>query len=258
MMIATARALSFAGFLLLLLEPSKGFSLHPTSRRESQANFLRPSPSSRLNVVSETTGKNFRQEEGEQEEQFFFIRQCLPAEVGAAADILTEAFFKSNTNPFTYQLERLTTYLSLEGTYPKPGSRHALLVACHVKDGKVLGLAEIDDRPTEDPKATPRPYMFNVAVDSKWQRKGIAKALVLSCEAVARRRWDKTYVYLKVRASSEPATTMYESLGYVTRESRLEKLNKKYLDLLIMSKDISLDQENTDRTVQDLGPTSIF
>ena len=207
--------------------------------------------SSKLSVVGEKSGSTLIQEE-EEEERFFFIRKCLPAEVGPAADILTEAFFKQGTNPITYQWERLTTYLSLEGLYPKPGTRHVIYVACHSKTGKVLGLAEIDDRPAPptDQYATPRPYMFNVAVNPKWQRKGIARALVSSCEDVAR-AWGKPQVWLKVRSTSKAAIAMYESMGYVTRYQRVELLNKKYLDLIIMSKYIITGYEDDDEDYND-------
>ena len=175
---------------------------------------------------------------------FFFIRKCLPAEIGQASDILTEAFFKENTNFISYQWERLTTYLSLEGTYPKPGERHALFVACESKTGKVLGVAEIDDMPSRDRNATPRPYMFNVAVKPQCRRKGIASALVLACENIAR-AWGKTHVYLKVRDNSGTAISMYEKLGYETKSSKVEKLNNKMQHLIIMSKNIGSGRNST-------------
>ena len=239
--------------LLLSLVATDGFTILPRTSIALQTRNTQHQFSFKLHIEKEKIGSNLSQEE--EEEPVFFIRKCLPAEVGAAADILTDAFFKQNTNPITYQWERLTTYLSLEGTYPKPGTRHALFVACHAKTGKVLGLAEIDDRPaTNDRNATPRPYMFNVAVDPKWQRRGIAKALVLSCENIAR-TWNKPQVFLKVRDTSKEAIAMYESLGYVTRSARVELLNKKYLNLLIMSKYIVTgfeDDDENDMTVKNI------
>lgn len=232
--------------LFISVVATDGFAVLPRSHlaaRQEQNTHQFPS---KLSVVGEKIGNDLRQEK-EEEECFFFIRKCLPAEVGPAADILTEAFFKQGTNPITYQWERLTTYLSLEGLYPKPGTRHVIYVACDNKTGKVLGLAEIDDRPSapNDQYATPRPYMFNVAVNPKFQRKGIAKALVSSCEEVAR-AWGKPQVWLKVRSSSKAAVAMYESLGYIKRYQRMELLNKKYLDLVIMSKYIVSGYEDDD------------
>ena len=244
-----------ASALSICVLATDGFAVLSRSHLAGRQEYNTHQFPSKLSVVGEKTGKDLRQGKGE-EERFFFIRKCLPAEVGPAADILTEAFFKQGTNPITYQWERLTTYLSLEGLYPKPGTRHVIYVACDKKTGKVLGLAEIDDRPApNDQYATPRPYMFNVAVNPKYQRKGIAKALVSSCEDVAR-TWGKPQVWLKVRSSSKAAVAMYKSLGYVTRYQRVELLNKKYLDLIIMSKYIVSGYEDDDEqgdimTVQD-------
>lgn len=208
--------------LLFVVRPTEAFSVH----RGKQI-------STRLSVVAEKepASADSQSEKG----KTFFIRRCLPAEIRQASDILTDVFFREKTNFITYQWERITTYLSLESSYPKPGERHALFVACHYKTGRVLGLAEIDDAPAKDRYATPRPYMFNVAVDPKWRRKGIARDLVLACEGAAR-EWNKSEVYLKVRDTSKPAIAMYESLGYVIRTSRVEKLNNQYQSLIIMSK----------------------
>lgn len=217
--------------LLLSLRTNAGFSV--TDGRQCPRLV-----SSRRFVVSEREASCTNNSPGE--DDLFFIRPCLPAEVGAAADILTDAFFKDNTNFITYQWERLTTYLSLEGTFPKPGDRCVIFVACHAIDGRVLGLAEIDDRPSRNSKDTPRPYMFNVAVDSKWRRRGIARALVLACENFARTAWGTPQVYLKVRDTSQAAIAMYESLGYIQKYARVERLNNKYQNLIVMSKDITI------------------
>jgi ribosomal protein S18 acetylase RimI-like enzyme len=215
---------------LLSLRTNAGFSVIDGRQRPRLASW-------RNSVVSEREASCTI---SHGEDEIFFIRKCLPAEVGAAADILTDAFFKENTNFITYQWERLTTYLSLEGTYPRPGDRRVIFVACHATNGRVLGLAEIDDMPSKNPNDTPRPYMFNVAVGPKWRRKGIASALVLACEKFARTAWGKPQVYLKVRDTSKAAISMYESLGYTQRSARVERLNSKYQNLIVMSKDITI------------------
>jgi len=246
--------------LLLSLAKTEGFFLQPRSELHFGSlplNTLHPSPTpTYLSVVGEKSAAPACDKS--EDEPIFFIRHCLPAEIGGAADVLTEAFFKENTNFFTYQCERLATFLSLQGGIPKPGERSALFVACHAKDGTVLGLAHIDDRPApRDPNATPRPYMFNVAVDSKWQRKGIASALVSSCEAVAR-KWGKTHVYLKVRDNSEAAIALYEHLGYEKLESRVEFLNKKYQSLIIMTKYVYVDDEENYTDTEDEKRITMF
>jgi len=225
--------------LIYALGTSEAFSVVP-SNLSVRSPLVVEAPSF-LEVVREKSGITA----STKNEDLFFIRKCLPADVGQASDILTDAFFKENTNCFTYQWERLTTYLSLESTYPKtPWERHTLFVACHSKSGMVLGLAEIDDRPSKVENATPRPYMYNVAVHPKFRRKGIAKALVLACEEMAM-EWDKPEVYLKVRDLAEPAVNMYKSLGYQILSTKLERLNKKTLNLHVMSK-LVLSQDEMD------------
>lgn len=114
-----------------------------------------PPRAGRLQVVADKSAGSIQQSE---ENDLFFIRRCLPAEINQVSDILTDVFFKENTNFITYQWERLTTYLSVESTYPKPGERHALFVACHSRTGRVMGVAEIDDLPFRD--IAERPYMY--------------------------------------------------------------------------------------------------
>jgi ribosomal protein S18 acetylase RimI-like enzyme len=217
--------------LLLSLRTNAAFSVTDCRHRPRLA-------ASRHSVVSEREASSGTSSHGD--DDVFFVRHCLPGDVGAAADILTDAFFKENTNFITYQWERFTTYLSLEGTYPRLGDRRAIFVACHAINGRVLGLAEIDDTPSKKNNDTPRPYMFNVAVDPKWRRKGIARALVLACESFARTAWEKPQVYLKVRDTSKEAIAMYESLGYIQKFARVERLNNKYQNLITMSKDITI------------------
>jgi ribosomal protein S18 acetylase RimI-like enzyme len=231
--------------LFLLAFPAQSFSASSSNKglpRTQSYNSL--GSITQLSVVTE---RGTPAGETVKDDNFFFIRKALPAELGAASDILSEVFFKENTNFLTYQWERLTTYLSLESTYPKPGDRHCLFVACHATDGKVLGLAEIDDRPSKTADATPRPYMFNVAVDPKWRERGIARSLVLECEEIARKEWNKPTVFLKVRDTSKLAVAMYKSLGYKERSNKIERLNDKYQNLIVMSKTVMVDGDDGER-----------
>lgn len=133
------------------------------------------------------------------QQRLFQIRPALMVDMGRASKILSDGFFKHKTNVFTYQWERLITYLSLESTFPKPNSYHEIFVACCAQTGTVWGMVEVDGRPnsnrTKTASATPTlktnnntsrdddgPYMCNLAVDDQRQRLGIATALVAECE----------------------------------------------------------------------------
>ena len=172
---------------------------------------------------------------------FYFIREADFADLGSSARILTDGFY-GDTNFITYNIERLNTFLSLESTFPQPGSIsgavHSMLVACRQTDGKVLGFAEIDGRPTKDENAAPRPYMCNLAVCPKWRRKGIAKALVNRSEDKAV-QWGKSEMFLKVREANDDAINMYKSLGYEVQSIKTEEMRgKPPQSVLLMKKEL--------------------
>lgn len=139
-----------------------------------------------------------------------------------------------------------------------------MFVACSSRTGKVLGFAEVDtcslkkdcneviecgiDEIGKSKSDLPRPYMYNLAVDKQWQRKGIATALVDACENfvanmeqphddvaimqykkmgysdpsllaacnefVANLVEEERWLYLRVRKSNAEAISFYRRLGY--------------------------------------------
>ena len=71
--------------------------------------------------------------------------------------------------------------------------KRKLFVACQKETGVVLGMVEVDARAQREPSSLPNiirnvetnqilPYMCNLAIDRKYQRRGIAKSLVRHCE----------------------------------------------------------------------------
>mmetsp|Transcript_7787 Transcript_7787/g.11608 ORF Transcript_7787/g.11608 Transcript_7787/m.11608 type:complete len:218 (-) Transcript_7787:203-856(-) len=160
-----------------------------------------------------------------------FSAKRIHADLGRAAKILTDGFFADNTNFITYNVERLKTFLSLESTYPgaSDGGLRSMIVACRNEDGFVLGFAELDCRPKtelheKDPTLAPRPYMYNLAVDQRWKRRGIAAALIKMCEEKAL-ECNREAMYLKVREGNEAATLLYQKAGYEVASSGDEELN---------------------------------
>lgn len=153
--------------------------------------------------------------------------------MGRASEILADGFYRHKTNFFTYQIEKLNIYLSLDSTYPYRSNipnaiKHAMLVACRYPDGQVIGFCEVDDQEPgtgtfkgmrkDSARDAPRPYMCNLAVDRTWHRRGVAKALVYACERqIYSSEWTEissSYLFLKVRSTNEAAISLYKSLGY--------------------------------------------
>jgi ribosomal protein S18 acetylase RimI-like enzyme len=207
-----------------------GFS--PTSTTSTRFIFALPS-SSKVERISSTKSRALPN--GDKEDPFL-IRPALMVDMGRGSKILSDGFFKSKTNFITYQFERLQTYLSLESCFPKPNTNHEIFVACCARRGTVWGMVEVDARTSSASslRDTPKdgPYMCNLAVDSQYQRMGIAASLVEECERQVR-EWhqleqrllnsavdDPTIVpvrnslSLKVRDNNHPAIRLYSKLGY--------------------------------------------
>ncbi len=172
----------------------------------------------------------------------FFIRPSLSADVGRASQILADGFFKYKTNFLVYHWERLETYLSMESTFPKPNTLHQIFVACDCQSGRVLGMAEVDARVPMKSVENTGPYMCNVAVDEKYQRQGIASALIKRCERQVEEWYLETEgkifcsLYLRVRTSNKAAVGMYSKLDYISILQ--EKENRTGETVIVMQKQL--------------------
>lgn len=158
--------------------------------------------------------------------------------MGPASRILADGFF-GDRDFFTYQIQKLTTYLSLESDFPKERDQHIMLVACQANDGKVVAVCDVDNRPA---LKNQRPYMCNLAVDKGWRGKGLAKALISECENIAKEQWKDTKLKLKARQRNEAAISLYKSLGY---QIDSEGYDASYMDhLVVMKKDFVVERTN--------------
>jgi len=194
----------------------------------------------------------------------YFVREAMVVHLGPAARILTEEFYSARTNFITFQIELLKTTLSLESTFPgNTGSSTSnrrlqqMFVACESKSGKVVGFAEVDARPlggNSDDSGINRSYMYNLAVDNKWKRKGIATELIRACEVFVSDMHEictENRLYLRVRSCNDAAISLYKSLGYdeVDPESlslTKEDINSNSLEegeLVLLAKDLPIDAE---------------
>jgi len=193
----------------------------------------------------------------------YFITNALVVHLGPAARILTEEFYSSRTNFITFQIEKLKTTLSLESTYPGNNGNarrlQQMFVACESTSGRVVGFAEVDARPlgtgsSTDPKGLNRSYMYNLAVDKKWKRKGIATELIRECERFVSDMHElcaENRLYLRVRSCNLAAIELYTNLGYIEVDPSSisltrEDINSNSLEegeLILLAKDLPMDAE---------------
>ncbi|KAL9183707.1 hypothetical protein ACHAXT_004563 [Thalassiosira profunda] len=228
-----------------------------------------------------TPGRNVRSRVEEnadgQKERDFFVADAQFVHLGPAARILTEEFYSQRTNFITFQIERLKTVLSLESTFPNAQNSlrkeytsrplQQMIVACNAKNGEVIGFAEVDARPlnnsnnyisAEEPEPNDsgmlRSYMYNLATDKRWKRKGVASALVEACEQFVIDRHDtcvEKRLYLRVRRCNDAAVGLYWKLGYTEMDPETialsnEDINSGSLEegeLILFAKDLPLDGE---------------
>ena len=169
-----------------------------------------------------------------------------------------ESTFPNNQQKFQNEFSRRST-LSLQH----------MIVACSSKNGQVVGFAEVDARPlsvtgkngglenevaviSEDNIL--RSYMYNLAVDKQWKRKGIASALVRSCEQFVIDMHDicvEKRLYLRVRKTNHAAIALYESLGYREMLPEVIQLSKEDInsgsleddELILFAKDLPMAEQ---------------
>jgi ribosomal-protein-alanine N-acetyltransferase len=74
-----------------------------------------------------------------------------------------------------------------------------------VENGELIGFIAGDPRPSEGVS-----WVATIAVDPRYQRRGIGRALLHACEA----KTTMPSMKLTVRMSNEPAISLYEKEGY--------------------------------------------
>lgn len=95
-------------------------------------------------------------------------------------------------------------------------------------------------------------YITNVAVASSYRRQGVGRALIQSLQTQARAN-NLTFVTLEVRASNEPAITLYRQMGFTMVGMRFHFYTMPDEDALLMTwyaaTDSPLQNEGKERTV---------
>mmetsp|Transcript_14062 Transcript_14062/g.24040 ORF Transcript_14062/g.24040 Transcript_14062/m.24040 type:complete len:409 (-) Transcript_14062:146-1372(-) len=97
---------------------------------------------------------------------------------------------------------RLRQSLAVSGVSPNQDDRHRHSVAQVAED--IVPLSN----------ETPFVYIQNVAVDSRFRRKGVAQLLMNYCERAVMYQLNKKAVYLHFEMGNEAAQKLYSSLGY--------------------------------------------
>jgi ribosomal protein S18 acetylase RimI-like enzyme len=151
----------------------------------------------------------------------FVIREVQENDLGAAANILADAFSK-DLNFIAQRVERMNTYLSLKSRFEtfryaeRSGALQCMLVAVDREtQTTIMGVCEVDNRPPGgEINPAPRPYISNLAVHNEFRRKGAATALVLESENIVRGSWGKPRLHLRVEKDNAAAQAMYERCGY--------------------------------------------
>ena len=97
-----------------------------------------------------------------------------------------------------------------------------------VEDGRVIGYigmsAVIDEG-----------YLFNVAVDRQYRKKGVGSALVRELVTFCQKR-NYAFLTLEVRESNAPAISLYSRFGFVRVGERKNYYSKPVENALLMTK----------------------
>ena len=163
----------------------------------------------------------------------FYIRDANFNDLSTASVILVDSFHQpSMLKPYHLirELDRL------QSNFPYGDKKHSMYVAYAEKDGSVLGFCDVDARPSKLPNAPPRPYLSDLAVDVRWRRRGIARALISACERKAM-EFGYRVLYLRVKYYNHAAVLMYAGMGYEIMEDDVIGVHD---DTLLLRKEFTL------------------
>lgn len=120
---------------------------------------------------------------------------------------------QSGNDNIRYDMEHVF-YVACTSVLPKSSERDRNMATMVVGQEKIVGFVEVDRRPGTKQNDPPRPYLSDLAVHRKYRRKGIAKALIQTCEKQVMEGWKQGCLYLRVDRENFAARNMYMTMGY--------------------------------------------
>eukprot|EP00547_Thalassionema_nitzschioides_P014459 CAMPEP_0194246688 /NCGR_PEP_ID=MMETSP0158-20130606/15418_1 /TAXON_ID=33649 /ORGANISM="Thalassionema nitzschioides, Strain L26-B" /LENGTH=123 /DNA_ID=CAMNT_0038982651 /DNA_START=335 /DNA_END=703 /DNA_ORIENTATION=- len=109
----------------------------------------------------------------------------------------------------------------LQSNYPYDSENHQMFVAIDTattEDRKVIGFADIDDRPATRRIDPPRPYMSDLVVHADYRQQGIARTLIETCENLVQEKLSNDEMYIRVERDNVIAVQMYEKIEYIAQQ----------------------------------------
>ncbi|MBE9229607.1 GNAT family N-acetyltransferase, partial [Phormidium sp. LEGE 05292] len=170
------------------------------------------------------------------------IRAAKPEDISYVAEILANSFHsRGGIAGWFYPLFRLGIYEDLRHRLQSSSPRYVCLVGIY-KDsrlgdrqdqlwvdlevrGKTVAAEESDcvvgtvemalrsTNPWQFYSSAGYPYLSNLAVQSEYRRRGVARQLLLACEQIAL-NWGYQDLYLHVLENNHKARGLYSQLGY--------------------------------------------
>ena len=160
------------------------------------------------------------------ESSSFQVRSASYDDLPRIAELMTDCFYPG-LNAMLRPVRYLMELDRLQGNFPydEIDRHHYLCVFDSSTGDRLIGFCDMDGRILErrpglvsalSPLGNvrrPQPYFSDLAVDSSWRRKGVAKLLMSKAELLAREMGFEE-LYLGVNGDNHLALQMYSNLGY--------------------------------------------
>ena len=148
--------------------------------------------------------------------QDYRLRPAYSEDLSQLVELLLASFYpKDPLNHWLYPLMRLGIGEDIKRRLKTTTSQYGCLVVVDKSAGSaIVGTVEISLRSQFwQPLQPRRPYIANLAVDSRHRRRGLAQQMLLACEYIGQ-SWGCQQLYLHVATDNPPAIALYRKIGY--------------------------------------------